>query len=60
MIKRFVAVLSLALMMVPSIGSVASAQDPESLVDSGIVERVECLFRAYFNEGGQNGLDCLA
>jgi hypothetical protein len=56
MIKRSIAALSLALMMVPVMASAASAADP---VDTGIVERVECLFRVYINEGGESGLDCL-
>lgn len=59
MIKRSVAALSLAVLMVPFMGSTASAQDPGGLVDSQIVEKVECLFRVYVNEGGENGLDCL-
>jgi hypothetical protein len=59
MIKRSVAALSLALVMVPFIGSAASAQDP-GVVDSGVVEKVECLFRVYVNEGGESGLDCLS
>lgn len=49
----------MALMMVPFMAPVASAQDPSGLVDSGIVEKVECLFRVYVNEGGESGLDCL-
>jgi hypothetical protein len=57
MIKRAVAALSLALMLVPFIGAATSAQASE-IVDSQIVERVECLFRVYINEGGENGLDC--
>lgn len=58
MLRRMAAALSLALMTVPFLGSAASAQDP-GVADSGIVERVECLFRTYINEGGENGLDCL-
>ena len=56
MIKRSVAALSLALMMIPFIGSAASASE---LVDSDVVDRVECLFRVYVTEGGEGGLDCL-
>ena len=60
MIKKSVAALSLALLMVPFMGSTALAQDPAGLVDSEIVEKVECLFRVYVNEGGESGLDCLS
>lgn len=57
MIKRLAGCLTVALMVLPFVPSPASAQD---LVDSRIVERIECLFRVYVNEGGENGLDCLA
>jgi len=57
MMKRTVAALLLALTMVGLFGSAAVAQDP--IFDSQIVDRVECLFRTYINEGGENGLDCL-
>lgn len=56
MIKKVVAALSLALAMVATTAGVASA-GPEA--DTNIVERVECLFRVYFTEGGEQGLDCL-
>ena len=59
MIKRSLAALVMALMMVPFTGSVASAADPDSLVDTNIKERVECLFRVYIQEGGESGADCL-
>ncbi len=55
--KRLAGSMVVALMLVPFGASPASAQE---LVDSRIVERVECLFRVYVNEGGQNGLECLA
>ncbi|MDQ3953657.1 MAG: hypothetical protein M3279_11965 [Actinomycetota bacterium] len=55
-IKRAAAVLSLALMALPLAAPAASASDP---VDSNAVEKVECMFRVYVNEGGENGLDCL-
>jgi hypothetical protein len=29
------------------------------IVDTGIVEKVECFFRVYIQEGGESGLDCL-
>jgi hypothetical protein len=28
-------------------------------VDTGIVQKVECMFRVYIQEGGESGLDCL-
>ncbi|MDQ3915315.1 MAG: hypothetical protein M3323_08310 [Actinomycetota bacterium] len=60
MIKRSFAVMVLALTTVAATASAAPARETDPLVDSGIVERVECLFRVYVNEGGENGLDCLA
>lgn len=57
MIKRIAGSLTVAVLMLPLAPSPASAQD---LVDSRIVERVECLFRVYVNEGGNNGLGCLS
>lgn len=56
MIKRVAASVSLALMAVPFMVSAASAADP---AETNIVERVECLFRVYVTEGGEQGLDCL-
>ena len=56
MIKRAAAAVSLALMAVPFMVSAASAANP---VETNIVERVECLFRVYVTEGGEQGLDCL-
>lgn len=56
MIKRAAASISLALMAVPFMVSAASAGNP---VETNIVERVECLFRVYVTEGGEQGLDCL-
>lgn len=56
MIKKAVAALSLALMMVAGTAAAASAQPA---AETNIVERVECLFRVYINEGGEQGLDCL-
>ena len=29
------------------------------IADTGIVEKVECMFRVYIQEGGESGLDCL-
>ena len=58
MIKRSLAAFALAVTMVPLMGSVASAADPETLIDTNIKERVDCLFRVYSQEGG-GGLDCL-
>ena len=29
------------------------------IVDTGVVEKVECFFRVYITEGGESGLDCL-
>lgn len=57
MIHKAVAALSLALAIVATASGVASA-DPA--VETNVVERVECLFRVYVNEGGEQGLDCLA
>ncbi|HEX2196712.1 MAG TPA: hypothetical protein VHJ76_07275, partial [Actinomycetota bacterium] len=54
--KKAAAILSLALTTLPMTASAASAND---LVDSNPVEKVECIFRVYVNEGGENGLDCL-
>jgi hypothetical protein len=56
MIKKVTAALSLALAMVATTAGVASAQ---SAAETNIVERVECLFRVYVTEGGDQGLDCL-
>jgi hypothetical protein len=58
--KRAAAAFSLALMVVPFLGSAASAQDPTTIADSQIVDRALCLFRTYVNEGGENGFDCLS
>jgi hypothetical protein len=55
--RRKAAILSLALAIVSLGAPAASAQDP--LAETNIVERVECLFRVYVTEGGENGLDCL-
>ncbi len=57
MVKRILAAFSLALMMVPFVGSAALAGP--GVADTGLVEKVECLFRVYINEGGESGLDCL-
>ena len=54
--KKAAAVLSLALVALPMTALPASATDP---IDSNIVEKVECMFRVYINEGGEQGLDCL-
>jgi hypothetical protein len=56
MIKKAAAAVSLALMAVPVTASAALAADP---AETNIVERVECLFRVYVTEGGEQGLDCL-
>ena len=56
MIKKATAALSLALAMVAATAGVASAQP---LAETNIVERVECLFRVYVTEGGDQGPDCL-
>ena len=56
MIKRILGALSLAVMMVATTAGVASAQP---VADTNIVERVECFFRVYVTEGGEQGLDCL-
>jgi hypothetical protein len=29
------------------------------LADTGVTEKVECMFRVYIQEGGESGLDCL-
>jgi hypothetical protein len=58
--KRAAAAFSLALMVIPFLGSAASAQDPTTIADSQIVEQVECFFRTYINEGGESGLDCFS
>lgn len=55
MIKK-VAALSLALTMIATTAGVASARP---VAETNIVERVECLFRVYVTEGGEQGLDCL-
>lgn len=54
--RKAVAVLTMALMALPVTAGAASATDP---VDSNVVEKVECTFRVYVTEGGENGLDCL-
>jgi hypothetical protein len=53
--KKAVAALVLALAIVPAAPAVA-AGDP---VETNVIERVECLFRVYVTEGGEQGLDCL-
>ncbi|HYI46624.1 MAG TPA: hypothetical protein VE174_14295 [Actinomycetota bacterium] len=50
MIKRSVAAVVLAMMMVGLTGGAASASDAK--------EKVECLFRVYIQEG-DGGLECL-
>ena len=56
MIEKMTAALALALAMVATTAGVASAQP---LADTNVTERVECLFRVYVTEGGDQGLDCL-
>ena len=55
MIKKTVAMLSLVAAMVATPG-IASAND---LVDTNATDKVECLFRVYIQEGGEQGLECL-
>ena len=55
--KRMTAALALVLAAMAATISPAAATDP--LVDSNLIERVQCLFRVYVTEGGEQGLDCL-
>ena len=50
-IKRSVVAVVVGLMLVPFVGSAASAE-------TNTKEKVECLFRVYIQEG-DGGLDCL-
>lgn len=56
MIKKTTAALVLALAAVATTAGVASARP---VADTNVTERVECLFRVYVTEGGDQGLDCL-
>jgi len=51
MIKKTFAAFLVALFIVPFMGSAALA--------STATDKVECLFRVYIQEGGEQGLDCL-
>ena len=55
MIKRSIAVVALLAAAVPFAGPAAAGE----LVDTSATDKVQCLFRVYVNEGGQNGLNCL-
>lgn len=57
MIKRTLAVVTLALALVPLGTGVASAGNP--VAETNVTEKIECMFRVYVTEGGENGLDCL-
>lgn len=55
MMKKAVATLALALMTVGMSG-VASAGPA---AETNVKERIECMFRVYVTEGGEQGLECL-
>ena len=57
MIKRSIAAVVTALVIVPFMGTAAFAADPVDA--SGATDKVACLFRVYIQEGGESGLDCL-
>ncbi|HEX2295893.1 MAG TPA: hypothetical protein VHN37_11345 [Actinomycetota bacterium] len=54
--KRALAVVMAGSAMVLTAAVPASAQD---VADTNVTERIECLFRVYVTEGGEQGLDCL-
>jgi cytochrome c biogenesis protein CcdA len=56
MMKKLAMVLGAAVMVVPvSAGAAAAGEAAET----NVIERIECLFRVYVTEGGEQGLDCL-
>lgn len=50
-------VVAVALVVMALTAGPAAAAEP--FAETNVVERVECMFRVYVNEGGENGLDCL-
>lgn len=56
MVRKGIAALSLALMMV---GTTAVAAGADPVAETNVTERVLCLFRVYVTEGGEQGLECL-
>jgi hypothetical protein len=54
-IEKAAVLLSTALAILATTG-VASAGEA---AETNVKERVECLFRVYISEGGEQGLDCL-
>jgi hypothetical protein len=55
-IKRTVAAFLLTVVIIPFAATSAFASE---IVDSQATDKVECFFRVYIQEGGENGLDCL-
>lgn len=54
--RKAVATLVLVLGMIPATAAVAGANE---VAETNATEKVECLFRVYVTEGGEQGLECL-